>query len=46
MVIVGVGEVGVNTARMLSQEGHRVVVVEQDEALVEHASQQLDALVM
>ncbi len=46
VVIVGVGEVGFNTARMLSQEGHRVVVVEQDEALVEHAGQQLDALVM
>lgn len=45
-MIVGVGEVGFNTARMLSHEGHRVVVVEQDEALVEHASQQLDALVM
>ncbi|HEV2743808.1 MAG TPA: Trk system potassium transporter TrkA, partial [Rubrobacter sp.] len=29
-----------------SREGHRVVAVEQDEALVEHASQQLDALVM
>ena len=46
VVIIGVGEVGFNAARMLSNEGHRVVVVEQDEALVEHASQQLDALVM
>ncbi|HEV2745220.1 MAG TPA: NAD-binding protein, partial [Rubrobacter sp.] len=46
VVIVGVGEVGFNTAQMLSREGHRVVAVEQDEALVEHASQQLDALVM
>src|SRR4028119_1401115 len=31
---------------MLSRAGHRVGAVEQDEALVEHASQQLDALVM
>ena len=46
VVIVGVGEVGYNTAEMLSREGHRVVVVEQNEALVEHASQRLDALVM
>ena len=46
VVIVGVGEVGFNTAQMLSREGHRVVAVEQNEALVEHASQQLDALVM
>ena len=46
VVIIGAGEVGFNAARMLSTEGHRVVVVEQDEALVEHASQQLDALVM
>jgi trk system potassium uptake protein len=46
VVIVGIGEVGFNTAQMLSREGHRVVAVEQDEALVEHASQQLDALVM
>ena len=46
VVIVGVGEVGFNTAQMLSREGHRVVAVEQDEALVEHASQHLDALVM
>ena len=45
-VIIGAGEVGTNTARMLSQEGHDVVLVEQDEALVERASEQLDALVL
>jgi trk system potassium uptake protein len=45
-VIIGAGEVGFNTARMLSQEGHDVVLVEQDEALVERASEQLDALVI
>jgi trk system potassium uptake protein TrkA len=31
---------------MLSGEGHRVVVIEQDEALVERLSEQLDALVL
>lgn len=46
VVIVGAGEVGFHTARMLSYEGHRVVVIEQDEALVEHAGQRLDALVI
>ena len=45
-VIIGAGEVGLNTARMLSEEGHDVVLVEQDEALVERASEQLDALVV
>ena len=45
-VIIGAGEVGFNTARMLSHEGHDVVLVEQDEALVERASEQLDALVI
>jgi trk system potassium uptake protein TrkA len=45
-VIIGAGEVGFNTARMLSQEGHDVVLVEQNEALVEQAAEQLDALVI
>ncbi|MDQ4128963.1 MAG: Trk system potassium transporter TrkA [Actinomycetota bacterium] len=45
-VIIGAGEVGLNTARMLSEEGHDVVLVEQNEALVERASEQLDALVV
>jgi len=45
-VVIGAGEVGFNTARMLSQEGHDVVLVEQDEALVERAAEQLDALVI
>src|SRR5918994_2255251 len=46
VVIVGAGGVGFNAARMLSHEGHRVVVVDQDETLVEQAGQRLDALVM
>jgi trk system potassium uptake protein TrkA len=45
-VIIGAGEVGSNTARMLSEEGHDVVLIEQDETLVERASEQLDALVI
>lgn len=46
IVIVGGGEVGFNAARMLSGEGHRVVLIDQDEAHVERMTEQLDALVM
>ena len=46
IVIIGAGEVGFNAARMLSAEGHDVVVVEQNEALVEKATEGLDVLVM
>lgn len=45
-VIVGAGEVGFNVARMLSQEGHEVVVIDEDESRVDRVSEQLDALVM
>ena len=45
IVIVGGGEVGFNAARMLSGEGHRVVLIDQDEAHVERMTEQLDALV-
>jgi trk system potassium uptake protein TrkA len=45
-VIIGAGEVGFNTARILSHEGHDVVLVELDETLVERATEQLDALVV
>ena len=45
-MIIGAGEVGFNTARMLSHEGHDVVLVEQDEALAERAADLLDALVI
>ncbi|MGB3634592.1 MAG: Trk system potassium transporter TrkA [Rubrobacteraceae bacterium] len=44
--IVGAGEVGFNTAQMLSKEGHEVTVVEQDEDRVSRAGEQLDALVL
>ena len=46
IVIIGAGEVGFNAARVLSAEGHDVVVVEQDESLAEKAAERLDALVM
>jgi trk system potassium uptake protein TrkA len=46
VVIVGGGEVGFNAVRMLSDEGNDVVLIEQDEALVEKATEKLDALVM
>jgi trk system potassium uptake protein TrkA len=45
-VIIGAGEVGLNTARLLSHEGHSVVLVEKDERLVEKATEELDALVI
>ncbi len=44
VIIVGTGEVGFNTALMLSREEHDVVLIEQDETLVERATEQLDAL--
>jgi trk system potassium uptake protein TrkA len=45
-VIIGAGEVGFNTARMLSHEGHDVILIEQSESHVERATEQLDALVI
>lgn len=45
-VIIGAGEVGLNTARMLSHEGHDVVLIEKDEQLVEKAAEELDVLVI
>ncbi|MGB3681992.1 MAG: Trk system potassium transporter TrkA [Rubrobacteraceae bacterium] len=44
--IVGAGEVGFNTAQMLSREGHEVTIVEQSEDLVNRVGDQLDAMVM
>ena len=44
VVIVGAGEVGFNTALMLSREGHDVVLIEHNELLVERAREQLDCL--
>src|SRR5215213_3635852 len=41
-VIIGAGEVGLNTARLLSDEGHSVVLVEKDEKLVEKATEEKD----
>lgn len=44
--IVGAGEVGFNTAQMLSKEGHEVTIVEENEDQVSRVSEQLDALVL
>ncbi|MDP8926937.1 MAG: NAD-binding protein, partial [Actinomycetota bacterium] len=44
--IVGAGEVGYNTAQMLSREGHEVTVVEQDQERANRTGEQLDALVL
>ncbi len=44
--IVGAGEVGYNTAQMLSREGHEVTVVEQDQERANRTAEQLDALVL
>ena len=46
VVVVGAGQVGFNVARMLSGEGHDVVVIEQNQKLVDDATEQLDALVL
>lgn len=46
VLVVGAGEVGYNTARMLSREGHEVVVVDEDEHRVARLAEQLDALVV
>jgi trk system potassium uptake protein len=45
-VIIGAGEVGFSTARLLSREGHDVVLIEKSEELIERATEQLDALVI
>ena len=46
VVIVGAGEVGVHVARMLSNENHEVVVIDQNAVQVERLAEQLDALVI
>lgn len=45
-VVIGAGEVGFTAAKLLSNEGHQVVLIESDDARVERASEQLDALVI
>ncbi|CAN5750651.1 Trk system potassium transporter TrkA [soil metagenome] len=45
-VIVGAGEVGFNVGRMLSQEGHEVVLIEEEQSRVDQVAEQLDALVI
>lgn len=44
--IVGAGEVGFNLAKVLSKEGHDVVVIERDERKVSEIQDELDVLVV
>jgi trk system potassium uptake protein TrkA len=46
IVVVGAGEVGSHLAAHLSQEGHDVIVIDNDEARVTRAQNELDALVV
>lgn len=46
VIVVGAGEVGVHVSRMLSEDNHDVVVIDEDAALAERLSEQLDALVL
>lgn len=46
VVIVGAGEVGFNVARVLSTEGHDVVIVEKDEKKVSDIQDTLDVMVV
>ncbi|MDX5893940.1 Trk system potassium transporter TrkA [Rubrobacter radiotolerans] len=45
-VVIGAGEVGFTVARLLSGEGHQVVLIEPDASRVEYATERLDALVL
>jgi trk system potassium uptake protein TrkA len=44
VVIVGVGEVGLHIAAILSQEGHNVALIERDLDRLSKAAQEIDAL--
>ena len=46
IVVVGAGEVGAHVTAHLSQAGHDVIVIDNDEARVERAQNELDALVV
>jgi trk system potassium uptake protein TrkA len=46
VIVVGAGEVGSHITSHLSEEGHDVIVIDQDPERVEEASQTLDALVI
>jgi trk system potassium uptake protein TrkA len=46
IVVVGTGEVGTHITSHLSQEGHDVILIENDETRAERAERDLDALVI
>lgn len=46
IIVIGVGEVGFNLAKILSQENHDVVVIENNQSHCAHAREQLDVAVM
>ncbi len=46
IVIIGVGEIGFNLAKILSQENHDIVVIEKDHEKCAHAMEQLDIAVL
>ncbi|MFC1514197.1 Trk system potassium transporter TrkA, partial [candidate division KSB1 bacterium] len=46
IVIIGVGEVGFNLAKILSLENHDITVIDSDKEKCEHANEQLDVEVI
>ena len=46
IVLVGAGEVGFSVAKSLSQDGHDLVVVEEDEDRAYKAEQELDVMLV
>lgn len=46
IIVIGVGEVGFDLARILSQENHDIVVIESDQEKCVRASEQLDVSVV
>ncbi|MCH7781850.1 NAD-binding protein, partial [candidate division KSB1 bacterium] len=45
IIVIGVGEVGFNLAKILSQENHDIVVIENDQEKCVQAQEQLDVSV-
>lgn len=46
IIVIGVGEVGFNLAKILSQENHDIVVIDNDQEKCDHAQEQLDVQVI
>jgi trk system potassium uptake protein TrkA len=45
-IVVGAGEVGYHIAKRLVQEGHDVVIIEENAAIKERVEKELDVLVV